>query len=46
MLMPTMPGVSLARGDIVADGEGLTGIVSSAEQSAMGWRAIVREAVA
>jgi hypothetical protein len=46
VLMPAMPGAVLGRGDIVTEASGWTGVISSAELTALGWRLVVREAAA
>ena len=46
VLMPAIPDVMLARGDIVTEAGGWVGVISSAELTAMGWRLVVREAAA
>lgn len=46
VLMPAVPGATLRNGDLVADGGGGTGVIGSAELTAMGWRLHVRAAAA
>lgn len=46
MLLPAWPGVTLRTGDRVADGQGRAFVLSSAELSDLGWRAVCVLAVA
>ncbi len=44
VLLPAPPGITIAAGDRLTDDLGRTGIVSSADLTAEGWRLAVREA--
>ncbi|HEX3350138.1 MAG TPA: hypothetical protein VHS58_18770 [Acetobacteraceae bacterium] len=43
VLLPTIAGVVFAPGDLMTDDLGRTGVISTAELSALGWRLLVRQ---
>lgn len=44
VLLPAVPGIALRNGDLLTDDLGRTGLVTSAEQTDLGWRLIVKQA--